>query len=149
MQRAFAIKGVESALRIVSDGARPSNTVRRGKYADRKAYLCPMSFCWTQSAVVSGFEVLEWMRNHRTSPIPGRDVFIFHRKTTRERQPLSERNGFLTKPVRAWTSAPLWTTQKQMALNNRPGRQLAPSFFIEAAWVQETSFSEKSASISG
>ena len=66
MRRAFKREGIESALRVVSDGRAVFDYfLGGGKYADRNEYPLPSVVLLDLNLPqVPGFEVLRWIRNH-------------------------------------------------------------------------------------
>lgn len=66
MKRAFAGKGLGSALRVVGDGRAAIEYLSgAGEYGDRKEYPLPSVVLLDLNLPqVAGFEVLRWMRNH-------------------------------------------------------------------------------------
>lgn len=66
MERAFARKDMESTLRVVRDGRAAIEYMSgAGKYGDRKEYPLPTVLLLDLNLPgMSGFELLQWMRNH-------------------------------------------------------------------------------------
>jgi DNA-binding response OmpR family regulator len=66
MKMAFARKGMEEALRLVSNGRAAIEYLSgAGKYADRREYPVPsLVLLDLNLPQVTGFDVLRWMRNH-------------------------------------------------------------------------------------
>jgi CheY-like chemotaxis protein len=83
MQRAFASKGMGSALRVVGDGRAAIEYLSgAGKYADRREYPLPAVVLLDLNLPqVPGFEVLKWMRNH---PDFARTPVVVFSSSTRE-----------------------------------------------------------------
>ncbi|HVV71971.1 MAG TPA: PAS domain S-box protein, partial [Verrucomicrobiae bacterium] len=83
MRRAFAAKGMGSALQVVGDG-RAAIEYLSGteKYADRQEYPLPsLVLLDLNLPQVPGFEVLKWMRNH---PDFARTPVVIFSSSTRE-----------------------------------------------------------------
>jgi CheY-like chemotaxis protein len=83
MKRAFAGRGMESALRVVGDGRAAIEYLSgAGKYADRKEHPLPSVVQLDLNLPqVPGFEVLKWMRNH---PDFARTPVVVFSSSTRE-----------------------------------------------------------------
>jgi PAS domain S-box-containing protein len=101
MQRVFAKRGVEAALRVVRDGRAAIEFLSgAGKYGDRTEYPLPaLVLLDLNLPVVSGFEVLQWMRNH--PEFARTPVVIFSSSTLEDDRAKAQAlgaNAFLTKP---------------------------------------------------
>jgi PAS domain S-box-containing protein len=83
MKRAFAGRGMESALRVVGDGRAAIEYLSgAGKYAERREYPLPSVVLLDLNLPqVPGFEVLKWMRNH---PDFARTPVVVFSSSTRE-----------------------------------------------------------------
>ena len=66
LKRAFNREGIQSAIQVVTDGAEGVRyLLGQGDYAQRKKFPFPnLVFVDLNMPVMTGFEVLEWRRNH-------------------------------------------------------------------------------------
>jgi PAS domain S-box-containing protein len=101
MRRAFAQKGLESALQVVGDGRTAIEYLSgAGKFADRKEYPLPSVVLLDLNLPgLPGFEVLKWMRDH---PEFARTPVVVFSSSTREDDRLKAQelgaSEFVSKP---------------------------------------------------
>lgn len=101
MQRAFRKAGLESALRVVGDGQAAMDYLSgAGAYAERGRYPLPRVVLLDLNLpVVSGFEVLKWMRNQPVFKITPVVVFTSSpRAEDRQRARELGADEFVEKP---------------------------------------------------